>query len=219
MQQVDSGAMFAIGSRALVLGAHTDDEFACAGTIARMIEEGVEVHYACFSSAEGSIPDGYDADVLKREVRAAIEVLGIEEERFRLYDMPVRRFPAHRQEILDELVLLRRELEPDLVLLPSTNDIHQDHATIADEGVRAFKHSTVLGYEHPQNTIEFRHACYVRLEERHLQTKIRHAATYRSQQFRAYLAPEVIRSLATIRGLQINHPAAEAFEVIRLTII
>jgi N-acetylglucosamine malate deacetylase 1 len=211
--------MFAIGSRALVLGAHTDDEFACAATIARMVESGVEVHYACFSSAEESVPHGYDADVLKREVHEAIAVLGIPEERFRLYDFPVRHFPAHRQAILEELVSMRRTLEPDLVLLPSMNDIHQDHSTIADEGIRAFKHSTVLGYEHPQNTIEFRHACYVHVEERHLETKIRHAATYRSQQFRSYLTPEVIRSLATIRGLQINQPAAEAFEVIRLTII
>jgi N-acetylglucosamine malate deacetylase 1 len=211
--------MFPIGARALVLGAHTDDEFACAGTIARMVEEGTEVHYACFSSAEESVPEGYDRDVLKREVREAIAVLGIPDERFRLYAIPVRHFPEHRQQILEELVVLRREIRPDLVLLPSMNDVHQDHATVAREGVRAFKHATLLGYEHPQNAIQFHHACYVRLEERHLEAKVRLAGAYRSQQHRRYMSPEVIRSLATLRGLQIDHPAAEAFELIRLTII
>ena len=31
--------------------------------------------------------------------------------------------------------------------MPSLNDIHQDHATIAQEGLRAFKGCTILGYE------------------------------------------------------------------------
>jgi N-acetylglucosamine malate deacetylase 1 len=211
--------VFEFGSRILVLGAHTDDEFACAGTIARLVEEGAEVHYACFSSAEASVPVGYDIDVLKREAREAMTVLGVEQARLRLYEFPVRHFPAHRQEILEELVVLRRSLEPDVVLLPSLSDIHQDHVTVAQEGLRAFKHATLIGYEHPQNTIEFHHACYVRLEERHLAKKIAHAATYRSQQWRPYLAEDVIRSLARLRGVQINQPWAEAFEVIRLAIM
>ena len=42
--------MFEFGRRALVLGAHTDDEFACAGTIARLVESGSEVHLATFSN-------------------------------------------------------------------------------------------------------------------------------------------------------------------------
>ena len=63
--------MFLGARRVLVLGAHTDDEFGCAGTIARMTEDGVEVHYACFSSCEESVPQGYDRDVLKREVAEA----------------------------------------------------------------------------------------------------------------------------------------------------
>lgn len=201
--------------RALVLGAHTDDEFGCAGTIARMVEAGAEVHYACFSACEESVPEGWDRDVLKREVRDAIAVLGIPEERFTLFDFRVRHFPAHRQEILEELVKLRRSIEPQIVFLPAMSDMHQDHEVIAREGLRAFKHSTILGYELPMNTISFQHACFIRLEEHQLEVKARHAAAYRSQAFRSYLQPEFIASLARVRGLQIDQPAAEAFEVIR----
>ena len=211
--------LFPLDSRALVLGAHTDDEFGCSGTIARMIEAGAEVHYACFSPCEESVPEGWDRDVLKREVRAAIGVLGIPDERFRLYDFRVRHFPAHRQELLEELVALRRAIDPEVVLVPAMSDMHQDHQVIAREGLRAFKHTTILGYELPMNTISFQHSCFVRLEERHLQVKIRHAAAYESQAFRPYLNPEFIRSLALVRGVQIGAPAAEALEVIRTVIM
>lgn len=211
--------MLQLGTRALVLGAHIDDEFGCAGTIVRLVEEGVEVHLASFSPAVESVPAGFASDVLTREVLDALNVLGIPHERFRQYDYPVRHFPAHRQEILEELVRLRTEIKPDLVLVPAMADIHQDHGVMAREGLRAFKHVTVLGYEMPMNTVTFEHSCFVRLEERHIQAKLAHAAAYASQARRPYFDPNAIRSLATVRGLQINHPAAEAFEVIRMAII
>ena len=211
--------LFEPGTRALVLGAHTDDEFGCAGTIARMVEAGVEVHYACFSPCEESVPDGYDRDVLKREVRDAIKVLGISDERFELFDYRVRHFPAHRQEILEDLTRLRVEIEPDLVFVPAFSDMHQDHEVIAHEGFRAFKHATLLGYELPMNTISFDHVCFVALEERHVEVKLRHALAYRSQADRTYLQGSFIRSLAIVRGLQINTPAAEAFEAIRINML
>lgn len=214
-----SGAALFLGAeRALVLGAHTDDEFGCAGTIAKMVESGTEVHYACFSTCEESVPEGFDRDVLKREVMDAIATLRIPPERFYLYGFPVRHFPSRRQEILEELVKLRQRIEPGLVLLPALSDIHQDHGVVAMEGLRAFKHSTVLGYEMPMNTISFQHACFVRLEERHIERKLEHIHCYPSQQHRSYAQPAFVRALAMVRGLQINHPAAEAFEVIRLCV-
>ena len=56
----------------LVLAPHTDDgEFGCGGTMARLIESGVKVTYAAFSTAAKSVPEGFPKDVLKHEVRAA----------------------------------------------------------------------------------------------------------------------------------------------------
>jgi LmbE family N-acetylglucosaminyl deacetylase len=202
--------------RTLVLAAHTDDEFGCAGLIARLVEQGAEVHLAAFSWCEESVPPGFARDVLKDESTAAAAVLGITPDRFHLFDYRVRHFPAHRQDILEQLVVMRQTIAPDLVLLPSSADIHQDHQVIADEGVRSFKHATILGYELPMNTISFRHACFVPLEERHMDVKLAHAACYVSQHHRAYMHPDFIRSLARVRGVQINRDGAEAFEVIRM---
>jgi LmbE family N-acetylglucosaminyl deacetylase len=198
-------------SRVLFLGAHTDDEFGCSGSMARFLEEGKEVFYRAFSPCEESVPAGFPKDVLRKESRAAMKRLGVPERNWRLYSFRVRYFPETRQDILEELVKLREELNPDLLLVPATSDIHQDHQVICQEAMRAFKHITILGYELPMNTITFRHACFIRLEER----KIESLGCYESQRFRTYTQPEFIRGLARVRGVQAGVEYAEAFEVIR----
>ncbi len=141
----------------LVLAPHTDDgEFGCGGTMARLIENGVKVTYAAFSTAAKSVPEGFPKDVLKHEVRAATGILGIAEADLKVYDFEVRTFPTMRQDILEEMIVLQRELDPDCVLLPALIDLHQDHKTVAEEGLRAFKRTTVMAYEIPWNNLNFR---------------------------------------------------------------
>jgi LmbE family N-acetylglucosaminyl deacetylase len=202
--------------RALVLAAHPDDEFGCLATVARLVEEGAEVHYHAFSPCTESIPDGFPEDVLRGELLAAMEVAGVPAGRVTLLDYPVRYFPRDRQEILEELVGLRKRLEPDLVLVPALSDIHQDHHTVAREGLRAFKFASIIGYELPMNTISFEHALFVEVSEGQLAKKVAGLARYESQTFRPYATEEFIRSLAKVRGIQMNTPYAEAFQAIRL---
>jgi hypothetical protein len=103
-------------------------------------------------------------------------------------------------------------------LLPSLNDIHQDHSTIANEGVRAFKNCTILGYELIWNNLTFNTQCFIHLEKKHIENKVAALKEYKSQGFRDYLSAEFIFSLAKTRGVQIGTEYAEAFEVIRLII-
>ena len=201
--------------RALVLCAHTDDELGCAGTVVRLVEAGVEVHYLALSTCEASVPDGFAPDVLHHECRACTAHLGVAPERVRLGPFPVRHFPRDRQRILELLVALRREIAPDLVLLPSSADTHQDHAVAHAEGWRAFKHATVLGYEMPQNERAFAPGLYVALGEAELTRKAEALALYASQGHRAYTQPDYLRALATVRGVQAGVGLAEAFEVLR----
>ena len=203
-------------TRILVLAPHTDDgEIGCGGTIAKFLEEGKEVHYAALSTASLALPPECPKDTLSIEVRKATKILGISEDHLRVYDFPVRDFPHHRQAILQELVDLRVALKPDLVLLPSLSDIHQDHQVVANEGLRAFKSHTILGYEEPWNNIIFATRCFIPLEPRHVELKIKALGAYESQGYRSYLDEEFIRSLARTRGTQIEGQYAEAFEVLR----
>ena len=200
----------------LVLAPHTDDgEFGCGGTMARLAEAGVQVTYAAFSTAAKSVPPGFPADVLAREVREATAVVGIDEAHLRVYDFEVRTFPTVRQEILERMIVLQQELQPDCVLLPALIDLHQDHKTVAEEGLRAFKRTTVMAYEIPWNNLSFAHQAYVRLEERHVEKKVEALACYRSQQHRNYTREDYIRNVALTRGINIGCEFAEVFEVYR----
>ncbi len=201
----------------LILAPHTDDgELGVGGTINRMIEEGANVYYAAFSTAEQSVPDGFAKDILKTEVRHATAKLGINPENLFVYGYEVRKLNYSRQPILEEMVRLKRELHPDLVFMPSLHDIHQDHTTIAQEGLRAFKTSTILGYELIWNNLSFDTTSFVKLERRHIQAKCMALKEYRSQGGKDYTSEEFVFSLAKSRGVQIGCEFAEAFEVVRL---
>jgi LmbE family N-acetylglucosaminyl deacetylase len=203
-------------ARVVVLGAHPDDgEFGCGATMARLVEEGAEVWYAMFSPCEESVPAGFPRDVLRTEAMASSRVLGLAEDRLIFHDFPVRKFPQYRQEILEAMVLMRKDIQPDLVILPSNQDLHQDHATIAAEGWRAFKSCSLLGYEVAWNNLTFTTHLFVTLSEAHVQKKIAALRAYESQQFRSYAKDSFIHSLAEVRGTQVGQPLAEAFEVKR----
>ena len=152
----------------LVLGPHTDDgEFGCGGSIARFVEEGRNLYYATFSCAEESVPEGLPKDILLTEVKNASSVLGIKKDNLLIYRYQVRKFAHYRQEILQDLVNLNNEIKPDLVLMPSNFDLHQDHYTIAMEGLRAFKFTSILGYEMPWNNITFTTTSFIYLRTTH----------------------------------------------------
>jgi len=204
----------------LVLSPHTDDgEIGAGGTIARFVEEGKEIYYVAFSSCEASVPKGFPEDVLKIECKKATSILGIKPENVILLEYEVRTFPLHRQEILDDMIALNRQIKPELVLVPSSNDMHQDHQVIYAEALRAFKkNASIWGYEHPWNNLTFTTDIFVKLEERHIKKKIEAMKQYESQNFRPYFDEKYIKALAYMRGTQVDYPFAETFELIRLLV-
>jgi N-acetylglucosamine malate deacetylase 1 len=203
----------------LVIAPHTDDgELGAGGTISYLLEKNANVYYAAFSTAKDSVPAGLPRDILKTEVKEATGRLGIDPKNLIIYDYQVRKLNFSRQEILEDLIRLRKDTSFDLVLMPCLNDIHQDHLTLAQEGLRAFKNTTILGYELIWNNLAFNTTCFVRLEERHLEKKIHALKSYKSQEGRDYVNPDFIKSLAITRGVQIGAKYAEAFEVVRWVI-
>lgn len=201
----------------LVLAPHTDDgEFGCGGSIARFVEEGADVYYAAFSTAKQSVPPGMPENILEIEVKEATKRLEIPSENLLIYGFTVRKLNYVRQDILEEMVKLKKEIDPDLVFMPSPHDTHQDHYTVAIEGQRAFKQTTLLGYEIPWNNFTFQTQTFIQLEKKHIEKKIYALDAYNSQKRRNYATPDFIWSLAKTRGIQIGSESyAETFEVIR----
>jgi len=202
--------------RVMVLAPHTDDgEFGCGGTIARFLEEGSEVFYSAFSACEQSLPALAHKDTLKYELLDAMKVFGIPEERVSLYGYQVRRFPECRQDILQDIIDRKNEVDPDIVFMPCLDDMHQDHQVVAMEGLRAYKDRTVLSYEMPWNNLNLNTSTFIRLEKRHIDKKIEALGCYESQVGKQYSSAEFIAALAHTRGVQIGCGHAEVFETVR----
>ncbi len=203
--------------RVLVLAPHTDDgEFGCGGSLARLADASVDIRYVAFSLATKSLPPGFPPDTLATEVANATAALGIPRTSLTTYEFEVRTFPERRQEILELMIELGQDWWPDAVFLPSVNDIHQDHQVVAAEGLRAFKRTTVLGYEIPWNTLNFSYQAYISLERASVERKVAALACYASQQHRNYANPEHIWTRARTHGINIGREYAEVFEVYRV---
>ena len=128
----------------LIVSPHTDDaELGCGGTIAKFIENKKDVHLLALSTAQKSIPEEYDADATANEMIQASKILGLSENNIQILDFEVRIFPKNRQEILDELIKVRNNLNPEIIFVPSKKDTHQDHQVVTNESLRAFKKSSL----------------------------------------------------------------------------
>jgi LmbE family N-acetylglucosaminyl deacetylase len=165
------------------------------------------------------VPEGLPPDTLIKECQRAVKILGIPSDRLILLDYEVRTFAEHRQEILENLIEYRQKIQPELVLVPSSNDTHQDHMTVYWETLRALKKkASIWGYEHPWNNLSFTTDIFVKLKEQHLATKLKALKNYESQNDRSYFSEKYIRSLALTRGLNVDWQYAETFELVRLVL-
>lgn len=190
----------------LALSPHTDDaELGAGGTLAKLKRQGAEVTMFGFSAPR---------EVNRDEFKASAALLGAD--KLEIFDFETRRFLPDRQEILQILYDYNEEFQPDLVLTPSTADLHQDHEVVTDEVMRAFRSSTVLGYELPWNNIHFNQTGFVELEDRDIDLKLEMLREYDSQIGRRnYFEEDYLRGLVRTRGVQIDSRYAEGFEVIR----
>ncbi len=131
--------------KVLILSPHTDDaELACGGSIIKFLQEGHELLWVVFSVAEESLPEFLPKDTLKKEFLEITKHLNLHEKNYIIYNFKVRHLQENRQEVLENLITIRDEFLPDLVLAPSFSDYHQDHQVVANEAVRAFKMSASI---------------------------------------------------------------------------
>lgn len=196
----------------LGLGAHPDDlEIGCGGSLALAKSAGAVVHSAVLSRCEDTGTNA-ERDQREKEFLAASAILGTKPQ---VFDIPDREFPEHRREIMLILERLQEQLRPDLVFLPSLDDPHQDHNTLAHAVVRTFRRKeTLLQYEilrHGSHT--FTPTLFVDITDT-LAAKLRALKEYRSQlNLRPYFDEDSFRSLARTRGAQSGCEYAEGFMV------
>ncbi len=204
--------------KVLVISPHTDDgELGAGGTITRWQEDGKEIHYLVFSGCELSIPNNLPKNTLRKECLNSTHILGIYPERVHILNFEVRSFPENRQKILDVIIEYKKIINPDTVLIPCSQDVHQDHQTIHSETIRAFKKdASIWCYEHPWNQMIFTANVFVRLNEDQVTNKVRALKQYDSQKDKNYFDERNIRAWVASRGAMIDAPYAESFEIVRM---
>lgn len=190
--------------RILAISPHPDDaEFGCGATLCKYTKSGHIVHNLIF----------FDDFILKTEAERASRKIGT---------LPIfiymvgRHYNEHRQEILQIMYDINQECVPDIVFIPSTTDVHQDHKVITEEAIRAFKESTVLGYNQPWNQTFITTNYFVPIESNETEAKLSALSQYHSRLHLPYFDKEYQLSILRGNGMKIRTNESEAFETIRV---
>ncbi len=195
----------------MFLGAHPDDiELGAAGLLVRLKDKN-EIKLLVFSDCEEQ-PGNQG---ITKEFEKSMEALGIGKEHYRLLNIPNTKFPENAEKIRGILEEERENWKPDIIVVHSINNIHQDHKTLAEEAVRIFRNQSIIMYEDVKSTPRFQPVAFVSLTEEQLEKKIRSLECYETQKRRYYFDMEFIRALAKVRGKQMGFDFAEGFEVYR----
>lgn len=204
--------MIIYGQKALFLGAHPDDiEIGCGALLAN-IAGSSEVLCVTLS-------DNQQNPKLKNlvaEHHQSMSILGVPPDQVILKDFETRNFPRDRQEILEFLYELNQSFQPDVVFAHSQADIHQDHAVVTTEALRAFRGRTVLGFDVLRSSYGFFPHFLIEVTEGDSEKKIEALQAYKTYRNKYYFDPEIIRSTLVRHGALAEKHFAEGFDILRV---
>lgn len=199
-------------SRVLFIGAHPDDiELGCGALIAHILPQ---TEVLCVTLSDNQ--KNPDLPNLPAEHYRSMAALGVPKKSVILRDFETRRFPERRQEILEYMIQLNRSFRPEIVFVHTKADIHQDHGTITEEGLRAFRGTTVLGYDVLRSSYGFFPNFLVEVSEQAVERKIAALAEYKTYHSRYYFDPSITRSTMIRHGALAERPFAEGFDILRV---
>ncbi|MBI4760114.1 MAG: PIG-L deacetylase family protein [Chloroflexota bacterium] len=200
------------GKRVLFLGAHPDDiELGCGALLHHIVNQ---TEVLCVTLSDNQ--KNPDLKNVKHEHYEAMAVLGVPPEKIILGPFTTRVFPHSRQEILEYFLQLRKDFQPDLIFTHSRQDVHQDHNTMTEEALRAFRGITVLGFDVVRSSYGFFPHFLVEVTEENVNKKIEALSKYETYRDRYYFNSELTRSIMVRHGALAERPFAEGFDIIRI---
>jgi LmbE family N-acetylglucosaminyl deacetylase len=200
------------GKRVLFLGAHPDDiEIGCGALVHQIVKK---TDILCVTLSDNQ--KNPDLKKVKSEHYRSMEVLGVPEEKILIGPFSTRVFPDSRQDILEYFLKLRKDFQPDLIFTHSRQDVHQDHNTMTDEALRAFRGITVLGFDVVRSSYGFFPHFLVEVTEEDVKKKIEALAQYETYKDRYYFNSELTRSIMVRHGALAERAFAEGFDILRI---
>jgi len=200
------------GRSVLFVGAHPDDiEIGCGAFLAS-VSSAAEV--LCVTLSENR--EKPEHKHLVEEHYRSMAVLGVAVERAIVAGFETRNFPRDRQAILEYLYELNRTHRPDIVFVHSQADIHQDHAVVTMEALRAFRGTTVLGFDVLRSSYGFFPNFLVEVFEGDVGKKILALSKYETYSDKYYFDREIVRATLIRHGALADRPFAEGFDILRI---
>ena len=196
----------------LFLGAHPDDiELGCGALIH---------HIAPMSDVLCvTLSDNQKNPLLKNVVEEhykAMAALGVQKDKVVLGQFTTRIFQDARQDILEYFLKLRNDFKPDIIFVHSKQDVHQDHNTMTDESLRAFRGITLLGFDVVRSSYGFFPNFLVEVSEEDVNAKIEALSQYETYRDKYYFNSELTRSIMIRHGALAEVPFAEGFDILRI---
>jgi LmbE family N-acetylglucosaminyl deacetylase len=196
--------------RLLVVGAHPDDvEIGVGGTVHRLVRRGWDATVLTLTRGAGGGDPRQRAD----EAAGAARVLGAR--------LVMEEFPDGAVD--DSSATVRaiervvQDVDPEIVLVHSENDTHQDHRAVHRATLVAARRVQRLAcYQSPSATVDFRPNRFVELRETDLEAKLAAIRAHHSQsRTRRYLDEDLIRATARYWGRFSNAHYIEPLELFR----
>lgn len=204
--------MIFYGEKLLFLGAHPDDiEIGCGALLAHVSGK---AEVLCVT-----LSDNQKNPALKNVVDEhyqSMEVLGVSREKAIVKNFETRNFVRDRQQILEYLYELSTTYRPAIVFAHSQADMHQDHGVVTMEALRAFRGTTVLGFDVLRSSHGFFPYFLVEVSQRDVDKKIEALSQYKTYADKYYFDPEVTRSALIRQGAMAERPYAEGFDILRI---
>ncbi|MBA3354434.1 MAG: PIG-L family deacetylase [Pyrinomonadaceae bacterium] len=201
------------GLKVIAIAPHIDDVELGAGATIHHLNNDNQVYYVGLS-----LPPLIDSHTFMEEFQESSRILGLDKDRIILRNFNPRNLFDARGDILQLFFDLSKDLKPDLVLIPNSQDIHQSHEVVFAEARRAFKYTTILGYELPWNSLDFSMDVFITVDREDVEAKVAAINAYRTQKSRIFFANDIVGDLARVRGKQIGREYAECFELTRLIV-
>jgi LmbE family N-acetylglucosaminyl deacetylase len=204
--------MIFYGRKVLFIGAHPDDiELGCGALIANIA--------GCIEVLCVTLSDNLKNTALQNVVEEhyrSMAVLGVPRDHDRVETFETRNFPHARQEILEYLFQLNRQFHPEIVFAHTKADIHQDHNVVTEEALRAFRGTTLLGFDALRSSYGFFPHFLVEVTGQDVERKVQALKEYKTYGDKYYFDPEVLRATLIRHGALAERPFAEGFDILRI---
>ena len=219
-----------MNKKILILSPHADDEIlGCGGFISKYSKLNYQINVLVLTNANKGAPEIYPPETIKslrNEAKTANNLIGTHKLIFEnLPAINLNNYPVYKiSNIIDKYIA---KINPEIVFIPSKNDIHDDHKIIfkaAKVSMRPNREKNlkkILSYEVLSETEwnedgkSFIPNYFIKLSKSDINNKVKAFLKYKSQvkKFPHPRSKEAIINLSRVRGGQAFTEYAEGYNV------